>query len=74
MTASDIRSHPELSHGNPGNPGNPEIPDIQSRKGLNGQSKEIKQNWKGPRTFDICFSVIFGCYRQSLISGREAGH
>ena len=27
-----------------------------------------------PKTFDICFSVIFSCYDQSLISGRETGN
>ena len=38
-----------------------------------GKSKEIKQSWKRPRNFDICFGVIFSCYGQSLISGKEAG-
>ena len=38
-----------------------------------GQSKEIEQSWTVPRNFDI-FWVIFSCYDQSLISGRETGH
>ena len=25
------------------------------------QSKEIKRKWKGPRNFDVWFSVIFSC-------------
>ena len=39
-----------------------------------GKSKKIKQNWKRPRNFDICFGVIFSCYGRSLISGKEAGY
>ena len=37
------------------------------------QSKEIKQKWNGPKSFDICFSVIFSRYDQSVISGKETG-
>ena len=47
---------------------------ILSQKKLMGQSKEINQNWMGPRNFDICFCVNFSCYNQSLIPGKEAGH
>ena len=43
----------------------------QSRKKLTGESKEIKQ---GLKNFDICFSVIFSCYDQRVISGKETGH
>ena len=32
------------------------------------QSKEIKLNWKGPKTFDICFWVKFSFHDQSPIS------
>ena len=39
-----------------------------------GQSKEIKQKWKGTKGFDICFFVIFSGYGQGLISGEENGH
>ena len=39
-----------------------------------GQNKEIKQIWKGLKNFDICFSVMFGCYDQSFFSGRETGY
>ena len=35
--------------------------------------KEFKQNWIGPKNVDIYFSVIFGCYDQSFIYGRETG-
>ena len=38
------------------------------------QSEGIKQNWTGPRNFHIFFCVVFSCYDQSLISGRETGH
>ena len=38
------------------------------------QSKEIKQKWKGSKYFDICFSVMFSLYDQSLISERKIGH
>ena len=37
------------------------------------QSKEIKQNWTGPKHFDICFCLIFNCYDKSFISGMETG-
>ena len=36
--------------------------------------KETKQKWKGPKTLDICFSVIFKRFDQSLISGMVTGH
>ena len=39
-----------------------------------GQSKEIKQNWTGPKNFNIYFYVILNCYDQDFISRREAGH
>ena len=39
-----------------------------------GQSKEIKQKRKGPKYLDLCFSVIFNCYGQSVFSGRENGY
>ena len=39
-----------------------------------GQSKEIKQNWKGLKISDIFFCVNFCCYDQNFISGRETGH
>ena len=35
------------------------------------QSKEIKQKLKVLKYFDICFSVIFSFYDQSLISEKE---
>ena len=38
------------------------------------QSKEIKQTWTGREKFDICFLVIFSCYDQSFICGRETDH
>ena len=47
---------------------------LQSRKKIMGQSKEIKQKRKGPENLKICFSVIFNCYGQVLISGRKTGH
>ena len=47
---------------------------LQFQKKLTGQSKEIKQKWKRPKGFDICFSVMSTCYGQSLISGRDTGH
>ena len=45
---------------------------LQSRE-ISGQSKEIKQKWKGLKNFDICFFVIFSCHGQTFISGRETG-
>ena len=36
-----------------------------------GQDKEVKQKWKGPKNFDVCFSVMCSYYDQSLISGWE---
>ena len=39
-----------------------------SRKKLMKQSKEIKVNWREPKTFDICFCVNFSFYDQSRIS------
>ena len=30
-----------------------------------GQDKEVKQKWKGPKNFDVCFSVMCSCYDQS---------
>ena len=39
--------------------------------GVIGQSKGIKQIRTGPRSFDICFYVIFSCSGQGLISGKE---
>ena len=35
-------------------------------KELMGQSENIKQKMKIPKTFDICFFVIISCYDQSL--------
>ena len=35
---------------------------------------EIKQKSKVLKIFDICFSIIFSCYNQSLISGKETGN
>ena len=32
------------------------------------------QQWKGLKENDICFSVIYSCYDQNLIPGRETGH
>ena len=37
---------------------------------LMGQ-KDMKQKWKGPKSFDICFPVIFRWCDQSLILGRD---
>ena len=48
--------------------------DLHSRKQLMRQSKEIKENWKGPKNFKIGFCVIFGSYDQNFISGGETGH
>ena len=39
-----------------------------------GQSKEIKQKWKGSKKSYICSSLIFSCYCQSRISGMEIEH
>ena len=39
-----------------------------------GQSKEIKQKWKGPKKSYICSSVIFSCNCQSRIFGIEIEH
>ena len=38
-----------------------------------GQSKEIKQKWKEPKNFDICFSVIFSCYENVLFIEETVG-
>ena len=38
-----------------------------------GQSEEIEQKWKGLKNFDICFSVMFSCFDQSLISSEKTG-
>ena len=38
------------------------------------QSKEIKQNWRGSKNFDICFYAIFSWYDQSFIFERKTGH
>ena len=46
---------------------------LQSKKKLMGQSKEIKQKYKWPKSYDACFSVMFSYYGQSFISGRETG-
>ena len=35
---------------------------------------KIKQRWKGSKSLDTCFSVIFRCSDQGLISGWETGH
>ena len=35
------------------------------------QKKKIKQKWKEPKSFDICFSILFRCYNKSVISERE---
>ena len=34
----------------------------------NEQRKEVKQGCEEPKNFDICFSITFGCYEQSLNS------
>ena len=39
-----------------------------------GQSKEVKQKWKGSKSFDICFSGVFNCHDQRLTSGSGTGH
>ena len=36
--------------------------------------KEIKQIWTGPKKFDSCFSIIFGCYDQNFICGIDTGY
>ena len=33
----------------------------QSQEQIMGQCKEIKQIWKRPKSFSICFSLIFSC-------------
>ena len=38
------------------------------------KKKEIKQNWKGTKRFDICVWVNFSCLDQSLISVKETSH
>ena len=35
------------------------------------QDNEIRQTVTGPEDFVICFRVIFGCYDQRFICGRE---
>ena len=40
---------------------------------ING-TKAIKQKLKGPKDFDICFSVIFSYYNGNLISRKKTGH
>ena len=50
------------------------VPDLRSRKKLMGQSKEFNQQRKELKSFDICVSVIFSCYDQSVIFGRESGN
>ena len=37
-------------------------------------SKEIKPNWRGLGSFEICFYGIFDCFYQKLISRRETDH
>ena len=37
-------------------------------------NKEIKQKLKGPKNVDICLTLIFRCYGQSLFSRGETGH
>ena len=44
---------------------------VKSRKKYLEQNEEIEQNRTGPKNFDICFCVIFGCM---VISGMETGH
>ena len=39
---------------------------LQSQEKVMGQSREIKQKWKGPRKVDVCLSIIFSYYDQSL--------
>ena len=46
----------------------------QSQKKLIGQIKKIKQKQVISKNFDICVSVIFSCYDQSVISRRKTGH
>ena len=38
------------------------------------QCKKIKQNPTGRENLDIYFYVVFNCYYQSFISGKETGH
>ena len=33
------------------------------------QMEQCRENCTGPKNFDICFYVIFGCYYQSFLSG-----
>lgn len=35
------------------------------------QGEKIKQNWNGPKKFEISFCVIFSYYDQNFNSGRE---
>ena len=39
---------------------------LKSQENSMEQSKEINQNCKEPKMFDICFCIIFSCYDQSL--------
>ena len=43
----------------------------QSQEHLIGQSKVIKQQCKGSKSFDICFFIMFRYFDQSLKSRRE---
>ena len=45
-----------------------------SQRKKNDGTKKINQKWKELKNFDNCFSVIFSCYDQSLVSGRKTGH
>ena len=44
---------------------------LKSQRKSMWQSKEIKQNWKEPKLFDIYFFVIFNCFVTKLIYLEE---
>ena len=47
---------------------------LRSRKKLIEKSIEIKRKRKGLKNFDVCFSVLFSCYDQSVISEMTTEH
>ena len=38
---------------------------------INGTELKIKQKWNGLKSFDICISIIFRCFDQSLSSRKD---
>lgn len=52
------------------------VPNIifNNKKKLKGKTKEIWQKRKEPKSFDIFFSIIFGCNDQSRISRKKSRH